>query len=328
MNTIKSLTIIILLSILFGCSGETKLTNSILNKKPVFKLMIHSVGTRYDVLLNGVMIYDDASGNGQITTSLPINHWMRSGENSLELVLYPDDEGIPINEKSEVNAEIYVHNDDMEEQQYRIGGFNFKGVGHIPESDMLGYRLDTQLFKHDEKGEVIAENVEITENTFFEGVIEYKQVITIPSNLPLWAFFNSDDIPHDPDLSEEDFWAISAELRDHLKVIQDKIIAGDIDEMMPIFEERNNELDKAFYYSRGVMEAKLRDSFKVDFPQLNMLEIEGQDVAYVSEKNLKLASLLRDNRGPAMVGNFKDSQGSIGFPIMFRKQGGKWIITR
>jgi hypothetical protein len=327
MNTTKSLTIIILLSILFGCSGDTKLTNSILNKKPVFKLMIHSVGTRYDVLLNGVMIYDDATGNGQITTSLPINHWMRSGENSLKLVIYPDDEGIPINEKSEVNAEIYVHNDEMEEQQYLIGGFNFKGLGHIPEYDLLEYRLETELFKHDAEGEVIAQNVEIAEDTFFEGVVEYKQILTIPNNLPLWAFFNSDDVPNDPDLSEEEYWTLSAELRDHLKMIQDKLIAGEVDDVMPLFEERNNELDKAFYYSSGVMQAKLKDAFETDIPQLDMLELEGRYVSYVNEKNLKLASVYR-SRKPAISGNYKEGTGSLKFPIMFRKQDGKWIITR
>ena len=96
----------------------------------------------------------------------------------------------------------------MEEQQYRIGGFNFKGLGHIPESELLGYRLDAELFKHDDEGEVIAQDVEITKDTVFDGVIEYKQIFTIPNNLPLWAFFNSDDLPNEPDLSEEDFWAI------------------------------------------------------------------------------------------------------------------------
>jgi len=327
MNIIKSLTIIILLSILSGCSGEIKLTNSILNKKPVFKLMIHSVGTRYDVLLNGVMIYDDASGNGQITTSLPINHWMRSGENSLELVVYPDDEGIPINVKSEVNAEIYVYNDDVDEQQYRIGGFNFKGLGHISEQKLLGYHLDSESFKSDDEGEIIALDVEISEDTFFEGVIEYKQIFTIPNNLPLWAFFESDDVPNDPDLSEEEYWALSAELRDHLKMIQDKLIAGEVDEVMPLFEERNNELDKAFYYSSGVMQAKLKDAFETDIPQLDMLELTGRYVSYVNENNLKLASVYR-NRKPAISGNYKEGTGSLKFPIMFRKQDGKWIITR
>ncbi len=328
MNTLKFLTITILLSILFGCSGETKLTNSILNKKPVFNLMIHSVGTRYDVLLNGVMVYDDASGNGQVTTSLPINHWMRSGKNSLKLVIYPDDEGIPINEKSEVNAEIYVHNDEMEEQQYRIGGFNFKGVGHIQDADLLGYRLETELFKHDDDGEVIAQNVEIIEDTFFDGVIEYKQILTIPTNLPLWAFFNSDDVPNEPDLSEEEFWALSEKIQSQLNSIREHLVSGDIDEILPLFAERNNELDKAFYYSSGVMEAKLRDSFEVDIPQLDMLNIQSKHVAYENEANMKLASVYRTNKGAAISGNYKEGSGSVKFPIMFRKEDGKWIITR
>jgi hypothetical protein len=312
---------------LFGCTGETKLTNSILNKKPVFTMKVHSFGTRYRVYINGVMVYKDSEGRGQITTSFPLNHWMKSGENTLALEVYPDDEGTPINEKSEVNAEIYVHNDEMEKQQYRIGGFNFKGLGHIPESGLLGYRLNTELFKQDEEGTVIAQEVEITEDTVFDGVIEYKQIFTIPNNLPLWAFFESDDVPNDPDLSEEEYWALSAELRDHLKMIQDKLIAGEVDEMMPLFEERNNELDKAFYYSSGVMQAKLKDAFETDIPQLDMLPLEGRYVSYVNEKNLKLASVYR-NRKPAISGNYKEGTGSLKFPIMFRKQDGKWIITR
>ena len=127
----------------------------------------------------------------------------------------------------------------------------------------------------------------MSENTVFEGVVEYEQDFTIPNNLPLWAFFNSDEVANEPDLSEEAFWELSAELRDHLKIIQDKIIAGDIDDIMPLFEERNNELDKAFYYSSGVMEAKLRDSFEEDITQLNMLELKGRNVKYASENNLR-----------------------------------------
>lgn len=324
---IRNIIISIIVATIIGCSGETKLPNSILNKKPVFKLMIHSVGTRYDVLLNGVMIYDDASGDGQITTSLPINHWMRSGENTVKLIVYPDNEGFPINEKSQVNVEIYVHNDEMEEQQYRIGGFNFKGVGHIPEPDLLGYRLETELFKQSDEGELVVQDVEITADTVFDGVIEYKQILTIPNNLPLWAFFNSDEVANEPDLSEEEFWELSAELRDHLKIIQDKLIAGDIDEIMPLFEERNNELDKAFYYPSGVMRAKLKDAFETDIPQLDMLPITGKSVGYINEHNKKLASVYRDGK-PAISGNYKEGTGSLKFPIMFRQEDGKWIITR
>ena len=327
LKLLKSIFVLFIISLAFGCSGEIKLRDSILNNKPVFTMKIHGFGTRYRIYINGVAVYKEKSSASQVTTSIPLNHWMRSGENNLKLVVYPSKKGTPINEKSEVNAEIYVHNDEMEDQQYRIGGFNFKGLGHIPESDLLGYRLDTELFKHDEEGELIAKNVEITEDTIFDGVIEYKQDLIIPNNLPLWAFFNSDELPNEHDLSEKEFWELSAELRDHLKIIQDKLIAGDVDEVMPLFEERNNELDKAFYYSSGVMKAKLQDAFETDIPQLDMLPIIGKSVGYINEHNKKLASVYRSGK-PAISGNYKEGSGSLKFPIMFRKQDGKWIITR
>jgi hypothetical protein len=116
-------------------------------------------------------------------------------------------------------------------------------------------------------------------------------------------------------------------LRDHLKIIQEKLIAGNVDEVMPLFEERNSELDKAFYYSSGVMEAKLRDAFETDIPQLDMLPITGKSVVYINESNKKLASVYRGEK-TAISGNYKEGSGSLKFPIMFRKQDGKWIITR
>jgi hypothetical protein len=323
----KCIFILFTISMASGCSGENKLNDSILNKKPVFTLKIHGFGTRYRVSVNGIEVYRENSSASQVTTSIPLNHWMRSGENIIKLVVLPSKKNTPINEKSEVNAELYVHNDEMEEQQYRIGGFNFKGLGHINETALEEYRLETELFTHDDEGELITHEVSIAKDTILAGSYEYEQKFTIPNNLPLWAFFNSEAVPNNPDLSDDEYWEVSAELRDHLKIIQDKILAGDIDDVMPLFEERNNELDKAFYYPSGVMEAKLRDSFETDIPELDMLELEGRNVSYANENNLKLASVYR-NRKAAIVGNFKDSQGSIKFPIMFRQQDGKWIITR
>jgi hypothetical protein len=325
-NYFKSIFILFIISMALGCSGETKLINSMLNKKPVFTMKIHGFGTRYRIYINNIKVYEEKNGASQVTTSIPLNHWMRAGENSLKLLVYPNNEEAPINEKSEVNAEIYVHNDEADEQ-YKIGGFNFKGLGRINESALEGYRLEAELFKHDEEGEVIAHEVSIAKDTVLIGSYEYEQIFIIPNNLPLWAFFKSDDLPNEPDLSEEEFWELSAELRDHLKIIQDKIIVGDIDELMPLFEERNNELDKAFYYSNGVMEAKLKDAFETDIPQLDMLPITGKTVGYINEHNKKLASVYRDGE-PAMTGNYKGLSGSLEFPIMFRKEDGKWIITR
>ncbi len=332
MTFLKLLPYVILIFIL-GCSGDetvktsSSTNNSILNEKPVFNLTIHSIGTRYDVLLNGITVYADDNGGGQVNTTLPINHWMRSGENSLELVVFPDEEGAPINEGSTVDVELFVSNDGLEDNQYRLGAFNFSGVGHLNQSSLDGYKLETVHFKNNTDGEVVVSKVEVARDNVFDGSYEYRRTFMIPSNLPLWEFFNSDDVPDEPELSEDAYWALSAELRDKLKFIQNKLIAGDVDDVMPLFKERNSELDMAFYYPEGTMEAKLRDSFYVDIPQLDMLELEGRYVSYVNENNMKLASVYR-NLKPAISGNYKDGPGSLKFPVMFRKQDGKWIITR
>jgi hypothetical protein len=141
-----------------GCSGENKLKDSILNKKPVFSLKIHGFGTRYRILINNIKVYEEKNDASQVTTSIPLNHWMKAGGNSLKLLVYPNNEDAPINEKSEVNAELYVANDEIDEK-YRIGGFNFKGLGHIPELDLLEYRLETDVFKHDDEGELLLDHM-------------------------------------------------------------------------------------------------------------------------------------------------------------------------
>jgi hypothetical protein len=200
-------------------------------------------------------------------------------------------------------------------------------LDRIYESTLEWYRLETELFKHDDEGELIAHDVSVKKDTILVESYFYEQQFTIPNNLPLWLFFQSDDVPNGSELSESDYWSLSDSLCDPVQKIQEKLVAGNIDEVMTLFEERNDELDKAFYYSNGVMEAKLRDSFETDIPQLNMLELIKDYVSYDNENNLKLASVYRNGK-PAIVGNFKDSDGSINFPIMFCQKDGKWIITR
>jgi hypothetical protein len=143
--------IIISIFILTSCSKDQGVTNSILNEKPVFELKLHSFGTRYEVLINGIVAYDNSSSRGQITMKLPVNHWMRSGKNTLELIVYPSKKGAPIGEQSEIKSELYVRNSGAKEE-YRIGGFIFNGIGHLDKAAYEGYRLHSETFKLNEEG--------------------------------------------------------------------------------------------------------------------------------------------------------------------------------
>jgi len=304
--------------------------SSILNEKPVFELKIHSFGTRYDILVNGIVVHED-EGDGQVTFKSPINLWVKSGENKFELLVYPDDENLPINEQSKVNVELYVRNLN-EKEEYRIGGFVFKGIGHLDKASYEGYQLNPETFERDDEGIIKVSDVIETKDTIFDGVYEFSQTFEIPSNLPLWKFFESDDVPeivYENESRRDEFWDLSNQMvKDLLSPIQDAIAAGNLDSVMPLFAERNRETDQAFYKEPGTTEKELRYAFSEDVKELDMKPLTEKQIGYASEKNQKLAGLYRGNRSSGLMGVYKDGAGTLGFPIMFRLKDGEWIITR
>jgi hypothetical protein len=321
--------IIISFFILTSCSKDQGMTNSILNEKPIFELKIHSFGTRYDILVNGITAH--VSDSAQTTLKLPINHWMKSGQNTLELSVYPDAESTPINEQSKVNVELYVRNAG-EEESHRIGGFIFKGIGHLDKSSYEGYRLNPETFERNDEGIIEVSDVTETEDTVFDGVYEFSQTFDISNNLPLWKFFESDDVPeivYEDESRRDEFWAFSKQMvKNLLAPIQDAILAGDLDSVMPLFEERNRETDQAFYKEPGTTEKELRYAFTKNVKKINMKPLIEKQIGYAYEKGLKLAGLYGADREGAIGGNYKNGSGSLSFPIIFRLEDGEWIITR
>ncbi|MBL4797038.1 MAG: hypothetical protein JKY50_06470 [Oleispira sp.] len=307
------------------------MNNSILNEKPVFELKIHAFGTRYDLLVNGILAYKQKSSRGQVTLQLPINHWMRSGENTLELIVYPKKKGTPISEESEIKAALYVRNAN-EKEEHRIGGFVFKGIGHLDKASYEGYRLNPETFERNDDGIIEVTDVTEIKDTYFDGVYEFSQTFDIPSNLPLWKFFESDDVPeikYEDESRRDEFWDLSKQMvKDLLVPIQDAILAGDLDSIMPLFEERNRETDQAFYKEPGTTERELRYTFTEDIKDLNMKPLTEKQIGYEYERGLKLTGLYGGGRGGAIGGDYKDGGGSLSFPIIFRLKDGKWIITR
>jgi hypothetical protein len=307
------------------------MTNSILNEKPVFELKIYSFGTRYEILVNGITAHVDDEGEGQVTLKLPVNHWMKSGQNTLELSVYPDAEGTSINEESKVNVELYVRNAG-EKEGYRIGGFAFKGIGHLDKTSYEGYRLNPETFERNDEGIIEASDVTEIEDTVFDGVYEFSQTFDIPNNLPLWKFFESDDVPeivYEDESRRDEFWTFSKQMvKDLLAPIQEAILMGNLDSVMPLFEERNRETDQAFYKEAGTTEKELRYAFTKNVEKINLKPLTEKLIGYEYEKGLKLAGLYGGGRKGAIGGDYKNGSGSLSFPIIFRLEDGEWIITR
>ena len=331
MKKLHTFAIFITTLLLQGCDNtaaidQEKFTMSILNKKPVFTIDLHAAGTRFQLYLNGVLVEGDPSG-GQNIYEIPVNHWMRSGKNTLDLTIYPDDEGEDIQSNSVIKALLQVRNFG-EQENHTLGGFVFKGATYKTAVLDKAYQRDLESFEIVDGGGIRISALDMIEGAPFKGARKYALSLEIPSNLPLWAFFESDDVPDFLIVSDEEYEHLRSELYVILKNIQDHLEQGKVDNIMPLFAERNRETDLAFYKEEGQTERALHSDFTNDIPTLNMLNLGPESAAYESERNSKLASNFRGERKNAISGNLKNTTGNLSFPIMFRKQDGKWIITR
>ena len=318
--------------LLNGCGDDIaidqeKFNMSILNQKPVFTINFHATGARYRLYLNGILVEREGSSQGQNSYEIPVNHWMRSGKNTLDLTVYPNEEGEDIPPSSKIKALLQVRNFG-EQENHALGGFVFSGADYKEVLLADSYQRDVENFTTVEAGGISVSELDMIENDPFDGARKYSLTIEVPSNLPLWAFFDGDEVPDLDVISDKEYDEISDELYVILRNVQDHLEQGKVDDIMPLFAERNRETDLAFYKKEGQTERELHGDFSNDIPTLNMINLGQMSAGYEIERNLKLASNFRNGRKNAISGNLKSGPGNLSFPIMFRKQDGKWIITR
>ena len=154
--------------------------------------------------------------------------------------------------------------------------------------------------------------------------------MNIPSSLPLWAFFSSDDLPDYESMEDDEYYQhMDVLLVEYMKV-QDAIKNNDIASILPMFEERNKELDAAFYHPPGTLAEKIKvalnDAANDETAALSELKADYLD--FDISQNRKLNRLSRDGNTTAVGLDYKEIEGSYSFDMIFRMQDGKWILTR
>ena len=251
MKKLQTLAIFIITLLLHGCDNasainQEKFNMSILNQKPVFTIDFHATGARYRLYLNGVLIERQGSSQGQNSYEIPVNHWMRSGKNTLDLTVYPNEEGEDIPPNSQIKALLQVRNFG-EQENYTLGGFVFSGASYKEAVLGKAYQREVENFTQIETGGISVSELGMIEDSPYDGARKYALTLEVPSNLPLWAFFESDYVPDFMVVTDEEYGNLRLELYEVLRNIQDHLEQGKVDEIMPLFAERNRETDLAFY---------------------------------------------------------------------------------
>lgn len=317
---------------IYSCAEPNSMT--ILQDKPVFTLKLEASNTSHFVRLNGVAIHIEFSDQGQISTVLPINHWMKSGENTLGVDILPSGQGEPINPNAKVKLELQVRNHGQDEV-YTVANLEFEGKylreGRPTKNSTTPGRLKSgRAFAPDQNGDIAIGTVSATPRAMYEGAMLFERTIDIPSSLPLWAFFDSDELPNYDEMSDDDYYSAMKPIFEEYEKVQNGLANGDADKIMPMFEERNRETDAAFYLKPGTTREKLSAALKAAMANDNreLVEITPEDLTITLEENRKLVSLTRNHTDSAIGFNFKNGEGSENYNLMFRQENGKWILTR
>ncbi len=312
---------------------------SILYKKPVFQLKVEVFGTTHYIKVNGMTVLFDIGEEGQTSVTLPVNHWMRSGENSLGINVYPSKRGEALNPSSYVRLELTVHDLSEPDKVYTIATLHFSGTkdandSHTFASSPSGIYTSNHDFAVDDKGDIRVYDIISKVNNTFDGALGFERKITIPSSLPLWAFFTSNEM--------EDFYKIENDV-DYEKAmmplfieyekVQKAIANRNIESILPMFKERNKETDIAFYLQPGTTAANLRESLlnTINDEDIEPVELKISFFNFHLEDNNKIVSLRREGLEPAIILNFinkKKGTGSRRYPMFFRYSNGKYILTR
>jgi len=320
---------------LASCSQSEESELSILDDKPLFTVDVEGFNLAYSVIVNGVRVYVEHNHSGQVNLTVPVNHFMHPKENYFALDVVPPEPGDPFKPNARVKATLNVHNLGNSDQKVAIATIVFsensqaEGEPNRGSSAAGRYLVKESLEEHPE-GSVVVGEVEPKASSNYEGSVLYERKLIIPNALPLWAFFSSDELPDYFTIPDEEYYPeLENLLQEYLKV-QSALDTGDIDSVMPLFDERNRETDLAFYREPGTTEQGIRESLieSANSDNLKLSELTADMVHLIPEENRKLVKLLRADEGPAVGLDLVEGQGAIVYDMVFRRENGEWILTR
>lgn len=309
--------------------GESMLLN-----KPYFTMRISAHDCRYVAEVNGAFVQENKDGTS-LTVSIPINHWMRTGPNELALSILTFKGKRPISNKAHCEVSLQVRPDEgTEAQTTTISRLVFSGelarVGKgTEESTPAGNYDSNHQFMSVHSGDVtIAETTIESDPEDKESKIVH-QTVSLSTPFPEWAFFKSDTLPDVDPMTDAEYDHYVDSLTAYYKRIYDALKAKNVDSILPMFEERNRETDQAFYFPPGTTAKKIAAALKssANDSDLELLGVKSDYLMTYTYDNRKLIELVREDDHPAIVFNIRGG-GSVSYPIIFRKQGNQWIITR
>ncbi len=314
-------------------TNTTAMGKSMQINEPFYKVFINTQGLKYRIVVNGFDIMYDKSLS-PLTVETPINQFVRTGENKFELQIVPfskkgnltktDEDYIEIEFRLYTDLTNYVVLSKLSYSAKNVkAGKPYDGSTTEGQYSLINHKLETN-----NNGEYTVSKLdtEVKEEAYNQTFI--RQTVTMSTPFPEWRFLTGDPIP-DPQQFKTVQQMVDGLVGAPFSVLEKihKALSNkDIDSIIPLFKERNDEMDKAFYYEPGTYEKLLKESFEENYKKGRILD--GLDINVARPTISSGKNIVQIGSAPLIVFHNESESVFIKYDIYFRKNGDNWIITR
>ncbi len=304
-------------------------------EKPFYKAYFKAEGVVFGVVVNGVEVYF-GSNAAPVTLEIPINQYVRNGKNKLELQLhtYEQNNQLSISESAFIELEYRLYPKSSSGDYVVLNQLKYSAQAEKSNDPFAGSSKEGHYaLKNDElvpsgSGEIVVSSLNhvVDKNEYDANYISHD--VHMPAPFPEWAFLNGDAIPDPKQFKTMDELVpglIGAPFKE-LEIIHASLSKQDIDSIMPMFKERNDEMDTAYYYKPGTYEGLLREALQGEFD--NGLILDELDINIAKPMVSPGKNIIQLGADPLILFHTKSESVFNKYDIYFRKEGDKWIITR
>ena len=315
---------------------------SMLTGKPYLTVQVDGLNLPFEVFVNGGDVTTDGTGR-PASERWPINPLMRSGENEIGLLLYSWKEGVDgqygFDAGAKLTVRVLVRQAGVDDgPEYELCAIAFDGDAFgtdaaLGRSSKEGTLDSGRGFAPAAKGDVEVGPLQMRQIPPNQIIVTRRLNLRLP--FPEWAFFRGDTQVSSADLPEAEIQSHYDKLLVAYEEIWQLLASRRVEPLMPLFEERSREYDLALYQEPGTTQAKLKNAFESALAtkdcHLAPLRVKDAFWYYNVAPGGRLARLSAGDYGGAVI-RFKIGDPSSDyarvFPIAFRKQGDRYIVSR
>lgn len=314
--------------------GEKKMEQTIMQERPYYMIEAEGKNSGITIYLNGVKVYHDYS-TGSYGAQTFVNDFIKDGLNKIRINLVGRQKENYLLDPKTLCKVSFIKNVKGKKSVISTIVYEQDEKNKTQGTKKEGFYDSSQGYESSTNGDTLISSTEIKPYNSFALLmgISIEQNITIEEKaFPLWKFLSSEDISDKAlkYMSDEayDKTRYSKKVQALYKVYGELHAAlkrKDVDFVIELMKERNEELDLAYFKTKGHTEKEMREDLEemVNNDKFELLEyIPSEHYTYMDEslKLMYIKTLIYNRKAP--------DEGSIKYPMIFRYEKGKWILTR